>query len=173
MDKLDIKEYDSESVKQLKQRIISLEAQLALQQYRSECMQGGNLLHTEEIDLYHGEQHDFIISILEQVKDRCPEGSRPRDIIDSVLSNNKPVGRGNEILSELNRIFKKGNPTSESDISALRALGFSFTPSRKHPKLRFHERYTVVLPSTPGDSRRGALNGLSEINKCIAASQKV
>ena len=173
MDELDITEYDSELVKQLKRKIISLESQLSIQQYRSERMKGGKLLCAESIDFYCGEQHDFVLSVLEQVKVRCPEGSRPRDIIDSILSCNKPVGRGDEILSELNRIFRKGNPTAEADISALRALGFTFTPSKKHPKLRFHDRYMIVLPSTPGDSRRGALNSLTEISKCIAVSQKV
>lgn len=173
MDELDVRERDSEEVKQLKRKIIKLEAQLSIQQHRNERLKGGKLLNAADIDLYNGEQHDFVLSILEQVKLRCPEGSRPRDIIDSILSCNKPIGRGEEILNELNRIFRKGNPTMESDISALRALGFSFTPSRKHPKLRFHDKYMIVLPSSPGDSRRGALNGLAEINKCIALSQKV
>lgn len=173
MDVPDIKERDSEEVKQLKRRIIKLEAQLSIQQHRNESLKGGKLLNAADVDLYDGEQHDFVLSILEQVKLRCPEGSRPRDIIDSILSCNEPIGRGEEILNELNRVFRKGNPTKESDISALRAMGFSFTPSRKHPKLRFHDKYMIVLPSSPGDSRRGALNGLAEINKCIAISQKV
>lgn len=173
MDELDVMLNDSDEVKQLKRRIINLEAQLNVQQYRNEAMKGGHILRTEDIDLYPGEQHDFVLCILEQVRERCPEGSRPRDIIDSILNCNQPVGRGREILSELNRVFKKGNPSSESDIAALCALGFTYTPSRKHPKLRFCDKYLVVLPSTPGDSRRGGKNSLAEINKCIAISQKV
>lgn len=173
MDELDIYENDSEQIKQLKRRIIKLESQLALQQYRAESMKGGNLLVAEDIDYYQGEQLDFILSILEQVKPRCPERSRPRDIIESILNVNKPVGRGNEILNEVNKIFKKGNPTLDTDIAKLRSLGFSYTQSRKHPKLRFYDKYLVVLPSSPSDSKRGALNGLTEINKCIAISQKV
>ena len=173
MDELNILETDSEQIKYLKRKIIKLESQLSIQQYRNESMRGGNLLATEDIDCYQGEQLDFVLSILEQVKPRCPEGSRPRDIIESILNANKPVGRGEEILNEVNKIFKKGNPSMESDILKLKSMGFSYTPSRKHPKLRFHDKYLVVLPSSPGDSKRGALNGLAEINKCIAVSQKV
>ena len=164
---------ESEYVKQLRRRIISLESQLELQKQRSEIAKSGKLLAAEGIDLYEGEQLDFILSLLEQARPRCPEGSRSRDIIDSLLKVNKPVGKGEEILSELNRIFKKGNPTMESDIAALKAMGFTYTPSQKHPKLRFHDKYMVVLPSSPGDSRRGGMNGLAEISRCIAVSQKI
>ena len=60
MDELDIFENDSEQVKQLKRRIISLESQLLVQRHRNENMKGGNLLATEDIDYYQGEQLDFI-----------------------------------------------------------------------------------------------------------------
>ena len=173
MDELDIDSNDSEQIKQLRRRIISLESQLEVQKSMNGNLKGGKLISTEAIDLYPGEQYDFILSILEQARSRCPEGSRPRDILDSILSVNKPVGRGAEILTELNRIFKKGNPNMESDATALKALGFTYTPSRKHPKLRFYDQYMVVLPSSPSDSKRGGLNSLSEINKCIAVSQKI
>lgn len=173
MDEFDIKTNESEQIKALKRRIIRLECQLEQQKSMNSSLKGGKLLNSESIDLYPGEQYDFILSILEQVKPRCPEGSRPRDVLDSLLSVNKPVGRGSEILAELNRIFRKGNPTMETDTAALKAIGFTYTPSRKHPKLRFYDRYMVTLPSSPGDSRRGALNSLSEINKCIAVGQKI
>ena len=173
MDDFDISTSDREEIKQLKRKIISLELQLQVQQNMTENMKSGNLLATEDIDFYPGEQLDFVISILEQVKDKCPEGSRPRDIIDSILRVNKPIGRGSEILNEVSRVFKKGNPYMETDIAKLRSLGFTYTPSKKHPKLRFHDKYLVVLPSSPSDSKRGGLNGLAEINKCIAISQKV
>lgn len=166
-------ENDSDQVKELKRQIIALNAQLEIQKHRLSKTSGGTLLNSENIDLYPGEQLDFVLSILKQVRNRCPEGSRPRDIIDSLLSKNKPVGCGQEILDELERIFRKGDPSGDKDISDLKAIGFKYTPSRKHPKLRFHEKYMFVLASTPSDKQRGALNKLKEINKCIAISQKV
>lgn len=119
------------------------------------------------------EELDFLLSILEQIKDRCEPGSRPYDIICSLLEANRPIGRGNEILAELKRIFKNGGALSDSDISDLNAMGFTYTPSRKHPKLRFHEKYMFVLPSTPSDTRRGGINSLKEIDKCIAVSKRI
>ena len=168
-----ISENDSEYVKELKRQIISLNSQLEIQNHRLSHASGGNLLQSKSIDLYPGEQHDFVLSILKQVREKCPEGSRPRDIINSLLAENKPIGRAQEILDELNRIFKKGDPSTEKDISDLEALGFKYTPSRKHPKLRFHDKYMFVLSATPSDKQRGSLNKLKEINKCIAISQKV
>ena len=159
-----ISENDSEYVKELKRQIISLNSQLEIQNHRLSHASGGNLLQSKSI---------FVLSILKQVREKCPEGSRPRDIINSLLAENKPIGRAQEILDELNRIFKKGDPSTEKDISDLEALGFKYTPSRKHPKLRFHDKYMFVLSATPSDKQRGSLNKLKEINKCIAISQKV
>ena len=160
-------------IKALRQKVHSLEAQLQLQQSRAESLRGGDLLHSEEIDLYPGEQLDFLLSLLRQVQPRCEAGSRPHDIITSILAANRPIGTGCEILSELRRIFKKGYPSTDADISDLRKIGFTWTPSRKHPKLRFHDRYMYVLPGTPGDRRRGAENALSDISKCIAVGFRI
>lgn len=164
---------ESELYRKMQWRIHGLEQEL--EAHRSYKKSAGNqtLLAVEDIDLYPGEQLDFVLSVLEQIRERCPEESRSREIVDSILSVNRPVGKGKEILDELERLFKRGYPNTEADYRALNAIGFSYTPSRKHPKLRFHDRYTVVLPSTPSDSRRGALNCLSEISKCIAVRQKV
>ena len=164
---------EREEIKELRRRIQSLEAQLDIERSRNKNLRGGNLLKTEEIDFYPGEQLDFILSILEQAKNRCPVGSRPHDIINSILSVNSPVGRGEEILCVVSRIFRKGEPSTESDISALKAVGFTYTPSRKHPKLKFHDKYMFVLPNTSSDKKRSGLNCLSEISKCIAVSQKI
>ena len=168
-----IESSDSEQVKALKRKIISLEAQLETQKHRMSSVSGGNLLNSEAIDYYPGEQHDFVLSILEQAKERCPSDSRPRDIIESILSVNSYVGRGKEIADEVTRIFKTGTPTSEAYISALEALGFRYITSKKHPKLRYQDKYIFVLSSTPSDNLRDGKNKLAEINKCIAIKQKI
>lgn len=166
--------YDkNEEIKNLKRRIINLESQLEIERSISQNLRGGNLLQTEPIDFYPGEQLDFILSLLEQAKFKCAENSRPYDIICSILSQNKPIGNADKITNELNKIFSKGDSFSEKDIAAMERMGFKYTPSRKHPKLRFHEKYMFVLASTPGDTRRGNKNKLSEINKCIAAGIKI
>lgn len=168
-----VQQEDSEHVKELKWQVASLKAQLDAERCRIAVLRGNGLLKCEAIDLYPGEQLDFVLSILKQVQSRCPEGSRPHDIITSLLTVNQPIGVGQEILDEVSRVFKGGLPEKESDVASLRRIGFSYTPSRKHPKLRFHDHYMFVLPSTPSENRRGGRNCLAEISKCIALCQKV
>lgn len=162
-----------EEVKELKRQVMSLQAQLAIERNRAGKLAGGCLLNSEAIDLYPGEQLDFLLSVLRQAQSKCVPDSRAYDIIASLLSVNQPVGRGEEILDELDRIFRKGEPSSFEDISALRAIGFSYTQSRKHPKLRFHDKYMFVIPATPSDRRRSGRNSFAEISKCIAVRQKI
>lgn len=166
---------DSDEVKRLKRKVMSLEAQLDAQKQKSSKLVGGDLLKTEAIDLYPGEQLDFLISILEQVKKKCPEDSRAYDIVNSILMVNEPVGHGEEIVKSLDKVFKKNEPLSKSDISILNSLGFTYVQSKKHPKLRFGKdgKYTALIASTPSDGRSG-LNTISRIcNTCIATSIKI
>lgn len=163
----------SDTVKRLKRQIYSLQAQLAQKAQRSAAPEGNGLLRTDLEDYYPGEQLDFLLSLLRQAQTRCAPDSRPYEIIRALLEANRPVGRGEEILKELGLIFRDGSALTEQDVSRLNALGFTYTPSRKHPKLRFHGKYMFVLPSTPGDSRRGGMNALKEIGKCIAVGLKL
>lgn len=159
-------------VKELKRQIISLQAQLDAEKKRAGQLSGGYLLNSEAIDLYPGEQLDFILAVLKQAYSRCYPESRAYDILESILSVNQPVGCGKEILDKLQAVFKRGGPSTESDISDLRSIGFSYVQSRKHPKLRFYEKYVFTIPATPSD-RRSSWNSLSEVSKCIAVSQKI
>jgi len=162
-----------EGEKALKKQIYDLQAQLEIERVRLEQSRGGSLLKCEPMDYYPGEQADFVLSVLAQAQMRCPDDSRAHDIISSILALNHPVGRGQEILDELKRIFKNGIPTSQADLSALQSLGFSYVTGGKHPKLKFHDKYLFTLPGTPGDNARGGKNMLSEISRCIAISQKI
>ena len=164
--------YAAEEVKELKRQILSLQAQLDIERSRNACLAGGNLLVSEPIDYYPGEQLDFVLSILRQAQAKCAPDSRPYDIIESILSVNKTVGRGDEILNELNRIFKSGVPSNVEESRALQDLGFRYVSSKKHPKLRFQDKYQFVLPATASD-RRCSRICLSDISKCIAVSQKI
>lgn len=170
---ISINSSDSEETKELKRKILSLQAQLEIEKNISKSLRGGGMLKTEPIDLYPGEQIDFVLSILEQAKEKCPPDSRPLDILNSILSQNKSVGRGRKILMELEKIFGHGDNFTEADISALKSLGFTYISSKKHPKLKFMDKYLFVLSSSPSDSRRGNRNKLSEICKCIALSLKI
>ena len=164
---------DYEKVEYLKHELLRLEAQIAYQQNLISRLSGGNLLKTEQIDLYPGEQHDLVLSVLSQSRERCPEGSRARDILDSILENNVKVGVGEEILTKVKRILGQGIPSKSSAIADLQKVGFRYVQNKKHPKLVFFDRYTYVIPGTPSDSRRANKNCYSELSKCIASSFKL
>ena len=161
------------TIQQLRQEVYIL--QLQLKQQKKQNLYGGNktLLKCEDIDLYPGEQQDLLISLLEQARLKCSEGSRSRDIIESLLSQNEKVGHGEIILNEVKRIFRSGVPTKQSDILDLERLGFKYIQSRKHPKLIFHNKYKYVLPGTTGDSGRSGKNSYADVSKCVALSIKI
>lgn len=160
-------------VKGLKKQIYDLQTRLELLEKRTTVPKENGLLRSDIEEYYPGEQLDFLLSLLHQAQTRCASDSRPYEIIRSLLEANRPIGRGDEILKELHLVFKSGPALTEQDVSRLNALGFTYTPSRKHPKLRFHGKYMFVLPSTPGDSRRGGMNALKQIDKCIAVGFKL
>lgn len=85
---------DNNQIKDLKRQISSLQAQLEIQKYRTDTLRGGALLDSNAIDFYPGEQLDFLLSILEQIKDRCEPGSRPYDIICSPLGSQSACRKG-------------------------------------------------------------------------------
>ena len=165
-------ESDSEEVKTLKRQIRSLKAKIEILEARTQNLSGGSLLESTVPDLYPGEQHDFLLSVLAQIKDRCPTDSRAYDIVTGLLEANTPVGRGHEILETVEKVFRNGNAINDSAKSDLASVGFSYTPSRKHPKLRF-DRYMFILPSTPSDNCRNNRNALTDIYKCLAIRQKI
>lgn len=162
-----------ETYTHLKHEIHRLRSQVKYQEEMIRQLSGGQILNCEPIDLYPGEQHDLILSILEQARDKCQEGARARDILDSVLSKNEKIGVGDEILVKVKRVLRQGIPSKASDLSELSKLGFRYIQSKKHPKLVFYNRYTYYIAGTPGDSRRGNRNCYSELSKCIASSLKI
>lgn len=162
-----------DEIKNLKQQIYYLQYQLDILTQKNIQLQNSTLLCTGISDLYPGEQHDFLISVLEQLQKKCAENSRAKDIIDSLLQANTKVGTATQMLEILKRIFKNEIPSKASDIAELEKMGFRYLSSKKHPKLVFHEKYRYVMPSTPSDSRHAGKNCFSIINKCIASSIKI
>lgn len=165
-------ESDSEEVKDLKRQIRNLKARVEVLENRNKNLATGSLLETALQDLYPGEQHDFLLSVLSQIQDRCPTDSRAYDIVSSLLAANEPVGRGQEILDLVTKAFRNGQSLNESARSVLNEAGFTYTPSRKHPKLRF-DKYVFTLAATPSDNSRENRNMLRDISKCLALRQKV
>lgn len=163
----------NEPMKELKRKNASLQAQLDAANAIINSLSGNGVLNIVIEDLYSGEQKDFILSILEQVKIKCLPGSRPYEILDSILAANNKTGVGDKLAADVWDIIGKSSKIGEREISKLNDLGFKYVSSKRHPKLKFCDRYLFVLPSTPGDKRHGLKNLASEISSCIATSFKI
>ena len=166
-------ENSKNEVKALKEEIYNLKIQLEQQNERYSKLQNGNLLKVSPIDLYEGEQQDFVLTILEQVRKNQADDSRCAEIIDSILSQNKRIGTGDLIVKELERIIKHGDLSKESDKAALKKIGFRYVTSRKHPKLEFMSRYKFPISGTLSDHYRGSLNCYSNISKALAVCIRI
>ena len=131
------------------------------------------LLCSQLEDYYPGEQLDFLLSVLSQIRDRCPKDSRAREIVESILASNEPIGEGKRILDGVEKVLRRGKIMDKRAVSSFETLGFSFVRGKKHAKLRFHGKYLYVLSCSPSDTCHGLNNVLSEISKCIAVKQKI
>lgn len=160
-------------IKALKEEIYNLKMQLELQNQRYSQKTEEGLLKVSAIDLYEGEQKDFILTILEQVRRNQADDSRCAEILDSILSQNKKVGTGDRIAEELTRIIKHGDLTKDSDKAALNKIGFRFVTSKKHPKLEFMSKYKFPVAGTLSDHWRGSLNCYSNVSKALAVCIRI
>ncbi len=166
-------EADRNEVKALKEQIYRLQMQLELQNERYSRQSREGILKVAPIDLYEGEQQDFIITILEQVRKNQADDSRCAEILDSILSQNKKVGIGDTIVEELQRIVKHGDLSKDSDKAALNKIGFRYVTSKKHPKLEFMSRYKFPIAGTISDHYRGSQNCYSNISKALAVCIRI
>lgn len=160
-------------VKALKEKIYNLQMQLEIQNERFSHQNEGNLLKVSSIDLYEGEQKDFILTILEQVRRNQDDDSRCAEILDSILSQNQKTGKGEAIAKELVRIVKHGDLSKESDKAALNKIGFRYVTSKKHPKLEFMSKYKFPVAGTISDHWRGSLNCYSNVSKALAVCIRI
>ncbi|MCD8286143.1 MAG: hypothetical protein LUD50_02825 [Clostridia bacterium] len=111
-----------------------------------------------EPELYEGEQHDMVLSILRSYLPQCgTDESREKELLQSVLGANELVGRGLEIFSEVKRIFSSGEDLSAKDKADLKRIGFEVTGDNKHYKLVFMNspKYWYTLSKTSSDARSG------------------
>ena len=160
-------------IKALKEEIYNLKMQLEIQNQRHLQNAEKGLLRVSSIDLYEGEQQDFILTILEQVRRNQSDDSRCAEILDSILSQNKKVGTGDKIAEELSRIIKHGDLSKESEKAALNKIGFRYLTSKKHPKLEFMSRYKFTVAGTLSDHWRGSLNCYSSVSKALAVCIRI
>ncbi len=153
----------------------SLRAQLdALRAVRDDS-EGGFYNPGSEKEFYPGEKSDFLNSVLKQVKEKLPEGSRAKHIAVSLFEANPKNGEGERIIREIKRILENGDALGSKSKAELRDLGFKIDEEGKHIKLLFHddERYMFPVSKTPSDNKRGGKNLAGDICKTIEIDKKI
>lgn len=173
--------YADENEKDLKEKIAyyqkennNLQAQL--EKARTQKNTANIQLCTDLQDFYNGEQYDFILSLLRQVKNHIGElnlkNRRQHEILNSFVENNEMVGEGERIMDDLKQIFKPGFKWNSVNIGKLKQLGFSIQDNG-HKKIIFHDdKYMYTVSGTPGDAR-GISNLYGEIERGISVSKKM
>ena len=115
------------------------------------------LKRSETKELYKGEQHDLVVSILRQsIGMFYPENSHANDLLQSIIDQNITYDVGKELFQELENIVCGERNFSESTISKLQALGFNVTRLENgHYRIGFSEcdKYSGVFAGTASDWR--------------------
>ncbi len=165
---LAVGEIDSrdKEISNLKQTVHSLEQKVAsLNSKRS--VQGELLKGPQFTELYSGELHDFVIGLLEGQLKNVQKDSRAYDALTAVIAANKQSERREELVGELDRIFKSCPKTiSEAILKEIRSLGFEVEYGGKHIKVYVpgHESRKYNISKTSSD-HRGRKNELSGIKR--------
>lgn len=126
------------------------------------------LTYGEENDLYDGESRDLILEILQREFSAAPENTRRKDILQSVLDSNEPIGVRESIKEKLRKSLRDYTTMAPSKRLMLESLGFEIGDSGAHYKLIFKgdPRYILVLSKTSSDHREGK-NFISHTNKML------
>ena len=124
--------------------------------------------------MYLGDEDEFFpneikLIVLDALKDALPKyatGTRRRDVLMDIISNNNCQNILVERAEELKVLLKGYKNVSGSMKRTLQDIGFTITEDGKHFKLTYFGdgRYMVTLGKTPSDGRSG-LNTATTIIK--------
>lgn len=151
---------------ELEERVRGLNAQLEI--YKNmikNSKESGSLLEGgKEEEFYVGEKKDFLLTILNCIKEKINKDTRSYELLSSVLDANDYCNHGKQLLGELKKILYKGGKVNKATKADLNSIGFDVIEEKGHPKLIFHnnQKYKFPISGTPGSSRDGK-NLYSEI----------
>ena len=121
-----------------------------------------------EADLYPDEIKEIILSILDEVKNNTPNGSRRRDVLTDIIENNDYKRVYQHRKKEIQKILGDYTGMSSKVKRELQDFGFQIEGEGKHYKLTYFgdERYKTTLAKTPSDNR-GGQNNSHDIKKLM------
>lgn len=120
-------------------------------------------------EFYIGELNDLILNLLSQINDKIPEGTRPKELIDTFLTCNEFRNLGKSFLKQIELALNDKSLTKRN--SELEHLGFTITES-SHDKAYFKKpQYSFTLAKTPSDNHT-TKNTLSNIKEQLDIYKK-
>ncbi|MBQ9031957.1 MAG: hypothetical protein IJ106_10985 [Parasporobacterium sp.] len=124
------------------------------------------LCYGDEKNLYPGEQTEIVMDILSGILKNLPEGSRRKDILESVVDANPVQGIPKILALQVKQLFREDRQMDDRFEADLKKMGFDVKRVNKHYSLSYRgdDRYTATVPSTKSDKRAGQ-NLASEIVK--------
>lgn len=110
-----------------------------------------------EREFYPGELNDAIIHALTHGRNSLLPGGRRADLIDDLLSVNKPTSTEEELETEIKDAFSESGDLGAEQRRVLEDLGFTIEEAGKHWKAVYQgdDRYTFTISKTSSDHRAG------------------
>ena len=115
------------------------------------------LIYTgNEVDIYSGEIKDILLSVLSDIIDTLPEGSRRRDVVADIIENNdfkRESERRGELVKQYMKTYKELTTKLRQDMSK---LGIEFY-DENHYRVIYGDdnRYHTTVAKTPSNHKTG------------------
>ena len=140
---------------------------------RSEAVQ--MILEPSNIpEFFEGEQHDLVVSILQNALANCgSKDTRQKELITDLLEHNQIIGNGKGMLEVVKAVFANGEDLSSKELAELKRVGFDITSDNTHYKLVYKgSKYWLTLAKTSSDKNHSGKNLTSDITRTISVYKK-
>lgn len=158
-----------EILKEKNKEILSLKGKIISQDITLNSYKEKNghplIIKGDEPELYHGEQKDLILYLLEQYKG-TDQTARRYQVCESILKTNKKVGTRDIMQNNMRSALKDFKVMDDKTIRLLEDSGIKIVSGKTHHKLSLggDSRYKVFISKTPSDMRTG-YNAIAECNR--------
>lgn len=116
------------------------------------------------IEIYPDHVHDLLLELIQRHKNDYENGTKPRQIIDNILSTNQISPTKKEIAENLKNILRGYTHLTSGMKKSLNKLGIKTERDGGHHKVYFagHEEFISIISVSASDKRTG-LNCASDI----------
>lgn len=122
-------------------------------------------------EFYPAEVSDFILNILEQLKNKFPPKMRVSEIMECILNENEKAGHGDELMKDVENALKE--KSYEATCRELEKCGFTRVSENKHVKVYYKDKKYMFTVDKTGSDHKADDNLLSDIIKYLENNKKI